>query len=286
LQAELDFQYSGEANAATAVSIGKKIGAQTIITGILEEFGGLYRLQIRSIEVETASIQAMQNYLIGDDKVFDRLVGKEYKKLYLSAMPGFSFQLFNTKGTDYAGKKGGGSVSLDGALGAEFFINEMFSIQSGLFFTSDTMTISGKKSIYDAVGNFKYSYNTAESFSTQSLLIPMFAGVNLSPSIFMLGIFSLDAYGGFYVDIPLKSAYKDSFAGTEDAFKRSVLFGFAIGGSAGIKLGPGIVFFDMRYMGDFTNAKATISNKPVVLYNRHTIAFCIGYKIGFMDTKR
>jgi TolB-like protein len=76
LKAELDFQYSGEANEETAVSIGKKIGAQSIITGMVEELGELYRLQIRSIDVETSSIQAMRNYLIGDDTIFGRLTGK------------------------------------------------------------------------------------------------------------------------------------------------------------------------------------------------------------------
>jgi TolB-like protein len=95
LQAELDFQHSGEASEETAVSIGKKIGAQSIITGTVEELGELYRLQIRLIEVETASVQAMQHYLIGNDKIFSHLVGKEYKKLYLGVMPGFSMHLFS-----------------------------------------------------------------------------------------------------------------------------------------------------------------------------------------------
>jgi TolB-like protein len=283
LQAELEFQYSGEVSEETAVSIGKKIGVQTIITGAVEEFGELYRLQIRSIEVETATIQAMQNYLISDDKIFGRLTGKEYKKLYLGAMPGFSIHLFNTDGTDYDGEKGSGSVSIDGAFVAEFFINEMFSVQTGLLYTTDTMTASGQKNAYDASGIFKYSYDTAESFATKSLLIPLLAGINFYPSIFTLGI-----YGGLYVDISINGIYnyKDIFAKTETAFERTVLFGGAISGSAGIKLGPGIVFFDARYMGDFISAKASINNSLMEMYKRHIIAFGIGYKIGFINQKR
>jgi TolB-like protein len=158
VQSELDFQYSGEENEATAVTVGQKNVAQTIITGTVEEFGELYRLQIRSIEVETARIQAMQNYLIGDDTLFGRLTGKEYKKLYLGAMPGFSIHLFN---------KGSGSFSIDGAFRAEYFINEMFSLQTGLLYTTDTMTIAGQKNVYDGFGNFMYSYDTKESFATK-----------------------------------------------------------------------------------------------------------------------
>jgi TolB-like protein len=283
IQAELDFQYSGEASEETVVSIGGKIGAQAIITGIVEEFGGLYRLQIRSIEVETTSIQAMQNYLVSNDSIFDRLAGKEYKKLYLGAMPGFSLHLFNTNGTGYDGKKGSGNFSIDGALSVEFFINEMVSLQTGLLYTTDTMTVSGQKTVYDASGNFSYSYNTTESFSIGSLSVPLLGGINFHPSIFALGI-----YGGLYADFPIQagSIYTDKFAGTRDAFERSFLFGCTVGGSAGIKLGPGSIFFDVRYMGDFISARITVNDRQLEVYKRHIIAFGIGYKIGLINQKR
>jgi curli biogenesis system outer membrane secretion channel CsgG len=272
LKAELDFQHSGETSEGTTVSIGKKIGAQSIITGVVEGFGELYRLQIRSIEVETAKIQAMHIYIIGESEILARLTEKEYKKLYLGAMPGFSIHLFN---------KGGGNFSIDGAFSAEFFINEMFSLQTGLFFTSDAMTVSGPKNVYDDAGNLKYSYDSTESFTTASLSFPLIAGINFYPSIF-----SLSVHGGLYVDVPINSVYKDSFFGTENGFERDVFFGYAVGGSAGVKLGPGILFFDMRYLGDFIPAKATIHNAPVELYTRHIIAFGIGYKIGFINQKK
>jgi hypothetical protein len=62
--------------------------------------------------------------------------------------------------------------------------------------------------------------------------------------------------------------------------------GYAIGGSAGIKLGPGIMFFDVRYMGDFINTKATITNRSAENYKRQIIAFSVGYKIGFINQQR
>jgi TolB-like protein len=281
LQAELDFQYSGETSEETTVSIGKKIGVQSIITGMIEELGELYRLQIRSIDIETASIQAMQHYLIGNNNILIRLTGKEYKKLYLGAAPGFSIHLFNTDGTDYDGEKGSGSLSFDGTFITEFFINESFSLQTGLSYASDTMTISGQKNVYDNFGNLKYSYNIQRSFSTKSLSVPLLAGISFYPSIFSLGI-----YGGLYVDIPVSSVYKDSIAKTEIIFKRNLLFGYITGGSAGIKLGPGIMFFDLRYRGDFTKAKTTVNNIPMEMYKRHIIAFGIGYKFGLINRKR
>jgi hypothetical protein len=196
-------------------------------------------------------------------------------------MPGLSVHLFNTSGTDYAGKNSGGSFSLDGAIMAEFFINETFSLQTGFLYTTDIMTVSGQKNVYDNLGVLKYSYNTVESFSIKSLLIPLLAGINFYPSVF-----SLSFYGGLYMDIPVTGVYKDSFAGTEETFNRNVVLGYAIGGSAGIKLGPGIMFCDLRYMGDFTQAKATANNKVVGIYKRHIVAFGIGYKIGFINQER
>ncbi|MDR3283770.1 MAG: hypothetical protein LBS97_01155 [Treponema sp.] len=284
LRAELDFQHSGEANEETAVSVGKKVGAQSIITGMVEEFGELYRLQIRSIDIETASIQAIQNYLLGDNTILARLTGKEYKKLYLGAMPGFSAHLFTADGTDGDGEKVSGSYSIDGAFMAEFFINELVSLQTGLMYTTDTMTIAGQKNVSDDSGNFKYSYDTVESFATKSLLVPLFAGINFYPSVFALGI-----YGGIYADIPaedLRYSYRDSYASAEERTTRNILFGYAVGGSAGIKLGTSVLFFDVRYLGDFINPTATVNNEPSELYKRHIFAIGIGYKIGFINHKR
>jgi hypothetical protein len=64
------------------------------------------------------------------------------------------------------------------------------------------------------------------------------------------------------------------------------LFGYTAGGRAGIKLGPGVVFLDVRYMGDFINAKATVHTSSVEIYKRRIIAIGIGYKIGLINQKR
>jgi TolB-like protein len=259
LQAELDFQYSGEVNEASAVSVGKRIGVESIITGSVEDFGGLYRLQIRSLKVETAAIQAMQHYLIRDTIFLGRLTGKEYKKLYLGAMPGLSIHLFT---------EGSGNFSIDGAFRAEYFINEIFSLQTGILYTTDTMTIERQ--------------TTVEEFASKSLVIPLLAGINFYPSIFVLGV-----YGGLYMDIPAGGLrYRDNYTRTDVNTARNVLFGYAAGGNAGIKLGSGIVFLDVRYMGNFTNAKAAIHTNSVEIYKRNIIAFGIGYKIGFINQKR
>jgi curli biogenesis system outer membrane secretion channel CsgG len=75
IQQEMAFQASGEVSDETAAGIGRKIGAQSIIFGSMERTGSLYHLRIRTIEVETARIQAIQNNLIEQDTLLTVLTG-------------------------------------------------------------------------------------------------------------------------------------------------------------------------------------------------------------------
>jgi len=56
LRAEQNFQMSGEVDDATAVSIGKIIGANVIVTGGVDGEGSLRRLRIRALDTATAEI--------------------------------------------------------------------------------------------------------------------------------------------------------------------------------------------------------------------------------------
>jgi TolB-like protein len=67
IRKEMDFQLSGEVSDDTAQSIGKKLGAQTIISGAITAIGKTYRLRIRAISVETAQILGMQNIDVAQD---------------------------------------------------------------------------------------------------------------------------------------------------------------------------------------------------------------------------
>jgi hypothetical protein len=283
LRAETNYQMTGEVSDETAASIGNQTGARSIIFGSMERTGSMYRLHIRTIAVETATIPAMESYVIGYDKILGRLLGKEYTKFYSGVMPGFSAHLFDDGAIADSGEKGSGSYSFDGALIAEYFINELFFLQTGLFFTADTITISEQKNAYDDSGTVKYTYETTGSFATQSLLFPLLAGISFYPLVFSPGIYAA-IQGGLYADIPINNVYKDSFAGTEGRFTRNILFGWTLGGSAGVKFGQGIIFFDVRYSGDFMNAKLTMNNTPHD-YKRNIIAFGVGYKIGYINQK-
>jgi hypothetical protein len=54
LRNELSLQMSGDVSDESAVSLGKRPGAQVIITGSLTDFGGSYRCRFNAIDIETA----------------------------------------------------------------------------------------------------------------------------------------------------------------------------------------------------------------------------------------
>jgi TolB-like protein len=70
---ELQFNLSGEVSDETAQSIGKMLGAQTIVSGSIDQFGDVFRLRVRAIAVETAAFQASRSVNIQRDRFLNSL---------------------------------------------------------------------------------------------------------------------------------------------------------------------------------------------------------------------
>jgi TolB-like protein len=87
IRQEMNFQLSGEVDDETAQSIGKKLGAQIIVSGSITAIGSTYRLRIRAISVETAQIQGMQNIDVVQDSRLAALTGTAYTGATAAAMP-------------------------------------------------------------------------------------------------------------------------------------------------------------------------------------------------------
>jgi TolB-like protein len=258
IQAELDFQYSGEANEETTVSIGKKIGAQSIVTIVIEEFGELYRLQIRSIEVETASIQAMRNYLIGDDAILSRLVGKEYKKLYLGLRTGISLRnyVLNTTLPDITTET---HTTFEIAALCEVRIFSLFSLQTEFIFSGDEVNAANPS--YGDIG-----------VSAYTLAIPLLAKLTFRP-----GNFYFAAFAGPAISLPL-GQMKVTQGGETKAYDFLPTPGWAGGANAGMKLGPGLLFLDARYSGDFIFVESNGNGQ----YLRNMFSISLGYNYGLI----
>jgi hypothetical protein len=81
LQKEMNFQLSGEVSDESAQFIGKKLGAQTIISGSFVPFGNMWRMRIKALEVETARIQGISTYTIKNDSLLASLLPRPPKTI-------------------------------------------------------------------------------------------------------------------------------------------------------------------------------------------------------------
>lgn len=75
VEREMDFQMSGEVSDSSAQAIGKKLGAQSIVSGSIEDMGTQYRVRFRTIEVETAAIQVLSPFDVRKDNFTANLTG-------------------------------------------------------------------------------------------------------------------------------------------------------------------------------------------------------------------
>lgn len=75
IQQEMRHQLSGEVSDETALTIGKQLGAHTIVSGSVESFGDIFRLRIRAIAVESAAIQGIYTANIQKDRFLANLLG-------------------------------------------------------------------------------------------------------------------------------------------------------------------------------------------------------------------
>jgi hypothetical protein len=73
IRMELNFQLSGEVSDESALSIGKFLGAQTIVSGAISELADRHRMRIRALTVETAEVQGQYNRNINKSRLIAAL---------------------------------------------------------------------------------------------------------------------------------------------------------------------------------------------------------------------
>jgi TolB-like protein len=118
IRQEMDFQMSGEVSDESAQSIGRKLGAQIIVSGSIAPLGDLYRFRIRAIEVETAAIRGVDGQNIKLDGVLASLTrNRSYRGPAVSRS---------------AGNYDGGIFALDGKTRFGFSANVMVGTGWGI----------------------------------------------------------------------------------------------------------------------------------------------------------
>jgi len=83
LEAEQNYQTSGNVSDETATLIGKHLGAELVITGSITTSGDLYNLNIRGVHVETACIQSQ--YSVDNVKLDSSIINAVIPALTVAA---------------------------------------------------------------------------------------------------------------------------------------------------------------------------------------------------------
>ncbi|MGP1439019.1 MAG: hypothetical protein ACTTKH_08120 [Treponema sp.] len=80
IKKEMNFQLSGEVGDETMQQLGAKVGAETVIQGVLKQYGGIYTLTIRALNVKTAAISDMYRMNVELGQIESNILGIKYKK--------------------------------------------------------------------------------------------------------------------------------------------------------------------------------------------------------------
>ena len=94
--------------------------------------------------------------------------------------------------------------------------------------------------------------------------------------------FMVSLFTGPYFSIPLgELTYTNGDA--TDSYKVNIPAGWLIGLSPGIRLGPGTLFADIRYGGDFGKTSISDNSGVLSIYSRSAFSFALGYEFGFIE---
>ena len=119
IQREMNFQMSGEVSEASQQEVGQKLGAQSVISGSLEDMGTYFRIRFRTIEVVSAAIQVSTSLNVRKDNQTNVLLSGAASSVQSSAAGGSSSTGY-PNGLNYStGRKvGAGFLNLIFGLGS------------------------------------------------------------------------------------------------------------------------------------------------------------------------
>jgi hypothetical protein len=294
LENELNFNMSGMVSDETAQRIGRMTGAQSVITGNISSIGDVYRLVLKIIEVETATVQGIFTELIMEDQILLALVGRNinlgqsfqnnqrntlFYWLYFGIKPSFGIHFYNLVDTIYNDNKSSNGTSFDLSLQITIRPFQYFAIQIEPIFTADSMSVSSREYVHDENNDIKYYYDTNYIYKHHSLLLPI-----LMKGIFDYKIVTFSGLAGGYISLPLGNIERNnSSTNTNTITSIDSIFGIIFGLDIGIKFKYGNIFFDIRYAFDLSDTFYNDQN----IYKRSILFLGLGYEIGFFpNTKR
>ncbi|GHV29075.1 hypothetical protein AGMMS4952_14170 [Spirochaetia bacterium] len=205
----------------------------------------------------------------------DRGPKKDYPeyRLFLGLRGGYSSRFYTAEG--YLQSNSVQGNTFETAFHVSYLPWRYLGFQAEVLFTMDFATFSK----FHITGGNNAVELEKTSFQSMSLMVPLIVKGNIPLSRFIIS-----PLVGLYFTFPLgviTATDKDS--AYESVFSYSPPLGFLAGAELGMHLGPGILFLDVRYAGDFGN---TLWENGDPIYGRSMITVSLGYKFGLLKKKK
>jgi hypothetical protein len=199
--------------------------------------------------------------------------------LYLGVRAGPSLRFYTPSGeTAYTGNDAT-SFAVDTALEVNVSILPFLSIQGEAVFTWDRAAVWNYVVTAGSVSSYTRYTQDYTSFSLQ---FPLMARFNFYPGKFRVSPF----FGLYFLASPGKLKHTNSLDKTNQSrsFDVSLPLGLLGGLSGALKLGPGILFADLRYAADL--GRPEMPDPALKSYRRTMLTLAVGYEFGFFAKKR
>ena len=280
---EQNFQLSGNVSDKSMQSIGRMLGASSIIVGNGENMVEHYRINFRVLSVRTALVKRQIAQDVTYNANMRRMLSRNTASdaigkttFYIGGMLGPGIGLHSIDDDVYEGQtdnpKEESGVGFAFSLYVGYQILEHLAIQSGLdFLFNNNVKLSG--------GDW------SQSISLHTLDIPLLARYTIifSPIV-------LDVIGGFHLSFPVGKInidYSDDYSnkGAFSVTPKNATFGMNFGVNVGYKLGPGNIIGGISFVFDFNPLRAEIytgatnwlEKKEMDVVTRRSLNIMVGY---------
>jgi hypothetical protein len=193
-----------------------------------------------------------------------------FGRFYLGLRSGAAFNSYSISQVS-GGYEAGQSQNFgyEAAILAEFRMLRFLSLQAEAVFAPDSIRAS------KAVNIGGQTFRVIDNFYSYSLNLPLLLKVPLA-----IGKVDIALFGGAYFTLPLgraKAVSEDSGGSSgRHTFAPRPPIGFLFGLDVGLPLGPGSLFFDLRYGRDF--GITLVQSADELPYIRNRLSLSLGYK--------
>jgi hypothetical protein len=261
IKQELALSNSGMTRDDTDITIGHWESVQFYITISVVPEDNAYRLDIKAT-------RSRDRLRVGDCTTSFMV----RERLWFSAgvRAGVSLH-FWALSNDITGDVDNPAIGFEPAVQGTLHFNDYIAVQAEVALSRDRVSYSGND---PEEGPFSASF---ESWSLQIPLLARFTYSNPDK----IGKFVLGGFAGININIPLGDMKLNSDLYGDSSYRFSIPPNYVVGINPGMRLGPGLLFLDIRFYGDFLKTAIHDNSGTLALYSRNTVSFSLGYELEF-----